>query len=166
MPDLPVRKNIRLEGYDYSQAGCYFVTICVKGGHELLWEQALVGARIARPLSSIGEAAKRAIENISVAYQAVHVDKYTIMPNHIHMILCLKNNECITEKNPGRALCAPTISTVINQFKGSVTKQIGFSIWQKSYHDRIIRDESEYQKIWQYIDQNPAHWQDDCYYTK
>jgi hypothetical protein len=63
-----------------------------------------------------------------------------------------------------RAMRAPTISTVINQFKGYVSKQIGFSLWQKSFHDHIIRDERDYQNHWQYIDENPARWAEDEYY--
>jgi len=64
----------------------------------------------------------------------------------------------------GRAMRAPTISTVINQMKGCVTKQIGFSLWQKLFHDHIIRNEEEYRKIWEYIDTNPLKWEDDCYF--
>ena len=58
---------------------------------------------------------------------------------------------------------APTIATVINQMKGYVSKQIGYSIWQKLFNDHIIRD--EYQRIWQYIDDNPAKWDEDCYHN-
>lgn len=64
----------------------------------------------------------------------------------------------------GRAMRAPTISTVINQMKGYATKQIGFSLWQKLFHDHIIRNEQEYEKIWAYIDTNPLKWEDTCYF--
>ena len=158
MNDIPMRKSNRLAGYDYSSAGCYFVTICVKDKRELLWAPTPVGARIARPpLSKTGEIINSAIENIPRIYDHVKVDKYVIMPNHIHLILV------IDSKN-GRAVRAPTISTIINQTKGYVTKQIGYSIWQKLFHDHIIRNEVEYQKIWQYIDENPRTWTEDCYY--
>jgi len=159
LKELPVRKDTRLKGHDYSQAGYYFVTICVKDSHELLWGEAPVGAHSVRPLSHIGETAKKGIENISQIYDTIDVDKYTIMPNHLHMILRIKAS--------GRTLCAPTtVSNVVKQYKEYITKQIGFSIWQKSFHDHIIRTEAEYQKIWQYIDQNPARWADDCYFAK
>ena len=155
--ELPVRKKIRLEGYDYSQDGCYYITICVKDGHEMLWEEcANVGARIARPLSGIGNVVKIAIENISKIYDYVFIDIFTIMPNHIHMIVRIENN--------GRAMRAPTISRIINQFKGYVTKQIGFSIWQKLFYDEIIRNEQAYRSIWQYIDENPTKWAEDEFY--
>jgi len=154
-----MRKNIRLKGYDYSSEGYYFVTFCVKEGHEILWIPTPVGARIARPLlSEVGEVINKAIENIPQVYALVRIDKYVIMPNHIHMIMVI-DNDC------GRAMRAPTISTVINQLKGYVTKQIGCSIWQKLFHERVIRDEVEYQRIWQYIDQNSAQWAEDEYYS-
>ena len=159
--ELLKRKPNRLKGYDYSQNGAYFITICVKNRHEMLWNA--VGARIARPqntedLSEYGIVIKNAINNISEQYPSVLVDKYVIMPNHIHMILLVDSS------GDGRAMRAPTISTVINQMKGYVTKQIGFSLWQKLFHDHIIRNEEEYRKIWEYIDTNPLKWEDDCYF--
>ena len=113
MKELPVRKGIRLKGYDYSSAGYYFITMCVEGGHQLLWEEeSNVGARNARPLSRIGETVKTAIENIPKFYANTVIDKYVIMPNHIHMIIALNEGES------GRAMRAPTISRIINQMKG------------------------------------------------
>jgi putative transposase len=162
--NLPQRKNIRLKDYDYSKNGAYFITICTKNKLEFLWMKS-VGACIARPhsscqqLSSMGMIVENAINKIHEKYYTVSVDKYVIMPNHIHIILILQNGD-------GRAMHAPTISIVINQMKGYVTKQIGFSIWQKLFHDHIIRSETEYQKIWDYIETNPQKWQDDCYYLE
>lgn len=156
---LPKRKPNRLKNYDYSQNGAYFITICTKDRQELLWK---TGARIqqtqdAIPLSAHGVIVDTAIRDIPKYYPCVSLDKYVIMPNHIHMILTIANED-------GRAMRAPTIATVINQLKGHVTKQIGGSLWQKLYHDRIIRNEPEYLKIWQYIDTNPLKWEEDCFY--
>ena len=64
----------------------------------------------------------------------------------------------------GRPKAAPTISRIINQFKGSISKQIGYSIWQKLFHDRIIRNEDEHNRIVQYIESNPINWNDDCFH--
>jgi len=166
LKELPARKNIRLDGHDYSRAGWYFVTFCVKDGHEMLGKVTTnVGAIINRPccsvaLSEYGNIADVAIREIPAYYADVMVDKYVIMPNHIHMILSL---------NHGRLIIAPTnaraaISTVIQQLKRQITKQIGFSIFQRSFHDRIVRDETEYQRTWQYIDENPARWAEDEYH--
>jgi len=118
-----------------------------------------VGANCVRPvLSDIGKIIEKEINILSSAYDDIAVDKYVIMPNHIHMIIA------IIPKS-GRTQFAPTISRIIKQFRGAVTKRAGFSLWQKSFHDHIIRHENEYMKIWQYIDENPARWAEDKYYN-
>ncbi len=59
---------------------------------------------------------------------------------------------------------APTVSRIIKQMKGYVSKKIGKSVWQKSFYDHVIRNENDYLEIWQYIDSNPAKWTDDKFY--
>ena len=141
----------------------YFITICVKDRVEMLWD---VGARIARPqnvtytLSPYGKAIDEAIQSISGRYPMISVDQYVIMPNHIHLLLAI---HCAED---GHAIRTPTISTIVNQMKGAVTKKIGFSLWQKLFHDHIVRNEEEYLKIWQYIEYNPMNWERDCFYTE
>jgi REP element-mobilizing transposase RayT len=138
--------------------------------HEILWDTD-VGATCGRPtpdyeqrgfipiLSNYGLIIEKEINNIYEHYDSVvYVDKYVIMPNHIHMIVVI-NNGCVN----GRPQVAPTLSRVIKQFKGSITKKIGFSLWQKSFYDRIIRNEKEYKTISNYIYENPFRWQKDCY---
>ncbi len=63
-------------------------------------------------------------------------------------------------------MVAPTLSHILNQMKGFVSKRSGFSVWQKSFHDHIIRNESDYLKIWEYIDTNPSKWEEDIYYER
>ena len=124
-----------------------------------------VGADIIRPhaltLSQYGCFVEEAIQNISHHYVGVTVDKYVVMPNHVHMILKLSYKD-------GRMISAPTkeIPIVVGQMKRIVSKRAGFPIWQKSYHDHIIRDEADYRRIWEYIDTNPAKWREDCYYEE
>lgn len=149
------RKNIRLAGYDYSSPNGYFITICTRKKQKLFWR---VGASCARPvLSKYGETVSEELLRLSAVYENVELDKAVIMPNHVHMILKLKES--------GRAQLAPTVSHIVQQFKGAVTKQVRMPIWQKGFYDHIIRDEADYLRIWQYIDTNPAKWQEDCYYT-
>ena len=62
-------------------------------------------------------------------------------------------------------MLAPTVSSLVQQFKGVVTKQIGVSIWQKLFHDHIIRNDRDYARIWTYIDNNPMRWEEDCFYN-
>lgn len=161
MDKLPQRKNIRLRNYDYSQAGYYFITICSKDKQNIFWN---VGATCGRqfnnlPLSEIGKTIDLEINRISSIYENVEINKYIIMPNHIHMIIILHNEN-------GRSKTAPTLSRIIQQFKGSISKQSGFSVWQKSFYDRVIRNEQEYIRIYEYIEINPMKWEEDTYFTE
>lgn len=163
--NTPKRKNLRLPEYDYSQNGVYFLTVCTRDKQKLLWYDNTypVGANSVRPadimLSAYGKIVKNAIQMIQPTYGvAVKLDKYVIMPNHIHMLIAI--DDC------GRTLFAPTISRIVKQFKGAVTKQIGKSIWQRSFYDHIIRDEQDYVEKWNYIENNPARWLDDDLYVK
>lgn len=159
--EQPVRKKNRLQNYDYSQNGAYFITICTDKRKCILSE--IVGATLGRPayaqLTSWGKCVENAVMRIEQCYTDVRLEKYVIMPNHIHLLLMI-------DVAPGRPRVAPTISRIVQQTKGLATKQIGRNLFQKSFHDHIIRDEAHYQLIWQYIDTNPARWQQDCFYTE
>lgn len=147
--DLPQRKQNRLENYDYSQNGAYFITICTKERKKILCE--IVGANIVRPkLTRYGEIVDDAINSITNHYQTVTIDKYVIMPDHIHLLLQIHSD--------GRTMFAPTIERIVKQTKGYITKQIGFSIFQRSYYDHVIRNQEDYNEIWEYIDNNPKKW--------
>lgn len=164
---LPKRRKNRLTEYDYSQNGAYFITICTQGRRQILWKSASapVGASIARPqqtpaLSRTGKVVEACIIEIAERYPHISVEKYVIMPNHIHLLL-------LVQREPGgRAMLAPTVSTVIQQFKGAVSKRLGFTIWQKSFHDHVVRTEHGYRQIWNYIDTNPQNWHKDCFYEE
>ena len=121
----------------------------------------VVGAVGNRPpyvqLTDIGKIAETEIHAMQTIRKNIILPKCIIMPNHVHMIVVIKEG--------GRLATAPTLSEIVRLWKREISKQTGLSIWQKSYHDHIIRDEVEYNRIAQYIDENPALWQDDCYYT-
>ena len=156
MRDLRQRKPNRMANSEYSKNGAYFITVCIQDKHEILWES---GATCARPpLSEIGETVENEITRISSVYRNVVVDCFVVMPNHVHMILVVTAN--------GQTQIAPTISRIIKQWKGSISKKIGFSPWQKSFHDHIIRDKNDYYRIVQYIENNPSNWEDDYFYTQ
>lgn len=156
--ELPRRKRQRLAGYDYSAHGAYFVTICTDQKRPLFWDSP-VGANCVRlpalPLSPIGRIVDAEIQRMSTVYPTVWVDKYVIMPNHIHLIVVIENSA------PGRTQFAPTLSRIIKQFKGAVTKGLGRPIWQRSFYDHVIRTQQEYLEVWAYIDGNPAKWTSD-----
>lgn len=156
--DLQKRKPHRLPNFYYNTPGAYFITICTKDRKNLFWED--VGVSIARPqLTPWGEIADKAISQIPKHYPAISVDHYVIMPNHIHLLLQINTDA------DGRPMVVPTISVVVQQLKGVITKQIGQSVWQKSFHDHVIRGDADYLKIWEYIDNNPAKWEEDCFYN-
>ena len=155
--ELPKRKKNRLSEYDYSASSAYFITICTDKRRNLFWKD--VGAIIDRPqnipLTELGEATKKSIEEITKHYSAITVDHYVIMPNHVHLLLQIHSDD------NGRSMIAPTISTVVRLMKGNVSKQAGFSVWQKGFYDHVIRNDKDYQEIWNYINGNPGKWSED-----
>ena len=130
METFPNRKQIRIKNYDYSTPGAYFITVCTANREKIFWND--VGADSIRPgnlpLSSSGKIAEQAVLQIASHYENIVVDKYCIMPDHIHLILRIESNIS------GRIISAPTISTVVGSMKRWVSKQIGKPIWQKSFY--------------------------------
>ena len=148
----PQRKKNRLEHYDYSSPGGYFLTICTSERRNYFWED--VGATIGRPqdviLSQYGNIVNEAINNIPLVYPVLDVDCYVIMPDHIHLLLIIRADDY------GRPMVAPTMSRVVQQLKGYITKRIGHSIWQKLFVDHVIRNRQDYDEHVKYIYENPA----------
>ena len=176
------RKLNRLENYDYSSNGLYFITICTKDREKYLSDIISVGnAALGVPqnimtgndifdvpivkLTEYGKIVNENIKKINDIYRYVSVTKYVIMPDHIHMILFVSDYEDKPLKNgtPRAAFPTKSVSQIINGLKSISTKQIGFSIWQKSFHDHIIRNEKEFLEICAYIDNNPINWVNDIY---
>ena len=159
MDSLPKRKQNRLTGYDYSQPGCYFVTICSRDREHLfgcvVGADVLIGPHV--QLSEIGAIVEQTISQIP------SVDKYIVMPNHVHILLRLP-----VANNGPMGTSAPTQSVpwIVRYLKRTVTMACGKTVWQRGYHDHIIRSEADYLRIWDYIDTNPAKWREDCYYCQ
>ena len=158
--ELPKRKQNRLTEYDYSTPNAYFITVCTQDRKNLFWTD--VGAAISRQenvsLTDLGIVVKQSIDEIPEHYPAITVDNYVIMPNHIHLLLQ------INADIDGRPMAAPTISTVVNQMKGVISKRAGFSVWQKGFYDHVIRNDNDYRDIWKYIEGNPGKWTEDKLY--
>ena len=154
MANLPKRKANRLQKFDYSADGGYFITICTAGMRCIL-SRVTVGALCDRPpetvISDLGKIVDDEISRLDSVYDCLHVDHYVIMPNHIHMILMI-------DTASGRSQIAPTISRVVRLFKSAVTKRAGKSIWQNGFHDHVLRDDRDYIMHLQYIDENPEKW--------
>ena len=166
MDELPKRKPIRIVDYDYSTPGAYFITVCTANREKIFWSDrrgelcspaynTQTGDQrspLRAELSDVGKIVDAEIQKLNTVYDAVRVDKYCIMPDHIHFIISINTDE------NGRTQFAPTISRVIKQFKGSITKQIGRPIWQKSFYDHGIRNQQDYDEIWEYIENNPLKY--------
>ena len=165
---LPKRKPTRLKGYDYSVPGAYFITICTKDRKELL-SKINVGTGVLdcpqNILTQYGEIANKYLVNMSDFYENIKIDKFIVMPNHIHMLIQISENSDQTGPSgtpvPTNSLIAQFVST----FKRFCNKEYADNIWQRSYHDHIIRNEKDHQKIWKYIDTNVIKWDKDCFYS-
>ena len=153
--NLPNRKSTKIPGFDYASEHYYFVTICT---HE---KKCIFGT--AGNLNALGRIAEQDLREINLHYCGVRIDKMVIMPNHIHAIIVIG-----CENEAGKY---PSLNAVIGQFKSGVSRRIhehlpDLIVWQRSYHDHVIRNRVDYEKIWNYIDGNPSKWMDDCYYTE
>ena len=151
---LPSRKHPRLKNYDYNH-GCYHITLCTKNRAPSLSKISCAETAADRAqihLLSYGKICERYLHNIPSTYQNVHLLKYVIMPNHIHILLQLGES-------------VVTIPTIIRSFKRMTHRELGASIWQDSYYDVVIRNETMFQCEWTYIDSNPDKWVEDPYHT-
>ena len=155
------RKANRLKDYDYSENGVYFITVCTKDRRRIL--SRIVGDDAHIVLKPYGRVLERYIENVS------EIEKYVIMPNHIHMIIRLENGSMWastpTERDGESLVGADAhirpknkIASIVRSIKALTTKEIGQSIFQRSYYDHVVRNDRDYQEIWKYIDENPQKW--------
>ena len=158
--DLPKRKPTRLKNYDYSSEGTYFITICTHNKQKILSD--IVGEGLcALPsvkLTSIGKIVKKSIQYINNNYDNVWVEKYVIMPNHIHLIIQMQTG--------GHGDPPLQVYDIIGRFKSFTDSKYNGTLWQRSFHDHIIRNENDYKEIWDYIDTNPFKWLEDCFYIE
>lgn len=186
------RKSIRLSGYDYAQAGAYFVTI-VTWQRDCLFGEVVDGVMIC---SQAGKIVEWEWQNLASSFRFLELGASQVMPNHFHGILLFHDAGAtrpglagsIAGKSPAQneSLSSPdgsplrngsslphgpkmaSLGAVIGQFKSRVTKRLwkmpelnGTPIWQRNYHDRIIRNDHEMGNIWRYIESNPLNWADD-----
>ena len=142
------RKKLRLNGFDYSTNGAYFVTLCTIN-RKCILSSIRKSGNYSYPevkLTDIGLIVKKYMNNIP------GITSYVIMPNHIHLIVEKEN------------ILNSVLSNDIRSFKTLVTKEVGFQIWQSGFYDHIIRDDYDYNVHLQYINDNPIKWCEDKYY--
>jgi len=164
------RQSVRLKGYDYSQSGAYFVTICTKTRECLFGE--IVDGKMR--LNTAGQMARSVWEELPIHYPGINVDAFVVMPNHIHGIISIvgaqfiapnTNDMCVINRE-GAINRAPTLGEIIRRFKAFSTYSIRRAhfeefVWQRNYYERIIRNEKELQRIREYIVNNLLTWEQD-----
>ena len=166
--ETPERRHPRLREFDYSENGAYFVTVCTVGRRNIL-SRVDVGRGLAPAapacveLTKMGQIAREQLLALESRFSNLKIEKYVIMPNHIHILLVL---------TAAGASPRPTVPNIIGAYKSLVTRMCnaengtpGAKIFQSSFHDHIIRDENDFLARWKYIDENPVKWGEDEYHS-
>ena len=184
----PNRKSPRLPGYDYTQSGAYFVTICTAQREYLFGD--IVGDEMIYTES--GEIAVQCWQNIPHHFPAIEVDCFIVMPNHVHGILfitedlmandvgtryisSLQNMADVQSNTETKRYTigakSGSLGAIVGTYKAAVTRTIHAKIsntngriWQERYHDHIIRNERSLNQLRAYIINNPAQWSEDVFY--
>ena len=202
-PDIHKRRSIRLKGYNYSQEGLYFITVCVQN-HKCLFGKIVNGEM---QLNETGEIVREEWEKSAEIRKEIEIHEYVIMPNHLHAIaeivsidandemsvgaygirpteictnnpmgdgndsgVCHDNQSGVCHDNQSGVCHTPlrspskTLGALVRGFKSSVTKQLGFSLWQRNYYEHIIRNDKSYQHIANYIVNNQINWETDRFF--
>jgi len=170
---FPARRAMRLQGYDYRQAGAYFITVCA-------FRQACRFGEIRNgqaALNELGKTVQRCWLRIPELRANVELDAHVVMPNHLHGILVIRDDPASevrsmhAEALPG--LLPDSLGAIVGQFKRAVTVESrAFTrapaqpIWKRNYYDHVIRSEESLNRIRRYIHENPARWHEDSLYNE
>lgn len=169
---LKLRRSIRLPGYDYRQAGVYFVTICA---HQ---KTVLFGAVVDGEMvySALGRIVCEEWRHVAQARSNVLLDHFVVMPNHLHGLVVIQEayDYDATEYDPAEpATSAGSLGAVISHFKAAVSRRAWSGlidrdqrIWQRGYYDHIVRNAQSLNEIRRYIIENPGRWTEDSLYVE
>ncbi|MBQ8402693.1 MAG: transposase [Clostridia bacterium] len=160
---FPKRKHPRLKSDVYDRAGMYFITICTKDRSpclgKIVWEPERLQETARCVLSEAGMAVVEHLRRIPLSDAGAAADTFVVMPDHVHLLLLLEPG-----KPSGMVQGAWSPSTytrmvhIVRSFKTMVTKQLGYSIWQTSFYEEILRNPSALASVRQYILANPGRW--------
>ena len=176
------RRSIRLPGYDYTQPGAYFITICCHERREIFGE--IVAGEM--QLNTCGRIAYQEWERLPSRFRSLRLGAFVIMPNHVHGILIITDDHAgrgtaasEEDSNPSSTRRAPTregfgqpvpgsIPTILRSYKSAVTLRVNrlrdgpnHPVWQRNYYEHVIRNDGEHERIHEYILGNPRHWDED-----
>ena len=166
-PEIHRRRSIRLDGYDYSQAGVYFISFVAQGRLCLFGK---VEDGVMR-LNDAGEMIRRVWDGVPDRFSTIAIDEFVVMPNHVHGVLFIRQPAPATEATIGPAEGVdPSLGDVVRAFKSVTTLEYGKGVrrlgwqrfekrlWQRNYYERVVRNESELGAIREYIVKNPVNW--------
>ena len=168
MDELQKRKSIRLKGADYDQCGVVFLTICTKDKKCILSN--IVETEIPKnpkiELTKYGLVADKYLRQLNEFYQNISIESYVIMPNHIHILLWVKNVSSGPSGTPVPTIQNSIPSRFVSTFKRFCNKEYGENIWQYRSYDHIIRNGQDYDEHLRYIYENPVNWYFDELYSE
>jgi REP element-mobilizing transposase RayT len=171
-PTIHHRRSIRLQGYNYAQAGAYFVTICSQQKAHLFGE--IIEGKMA--LNECGHIINQIWHELPQHYANISLAEFVIMPNHIHGVIVLTENISVRadivraglKPAPTHAPTKHGLSEIIRGFKTFSARRInqyrnaiGVPVWHRNYYEHIIRNDTDYQRIAEYIVNNPQKWAED-----
>ena len=167
------KKSLRLENYDYGKNGLYFITICTKHSQHLFG----VIENGEMNLNSAGEMVESIWSEIPLFYKGFVLHEFVVMPNHFHGVIeIVFANEQWTSTGALSLQKQLTIPEIVHRFKTLTTRKyidgvynnewesFHKKVWQRSYHEHIIRSDVSYRKIVEYVQLNPMRWKEDCYF--
>ena len=173
--ELKKRKTIRLQEYDYSTPGAYFLTLCTQDHHCILSRIVGTGGFDGPNIELLpyGKIAVKYLCQLNDFYEHLSVESYVIMPNHIHILLMIHDNGPSRTPADGPSgtpvPTAPqnsTVSRFLSTFKRFCNKECGKNIWQSRSYDHIIRDQADFDRHLKYIYENPFKWEEDSLYCQ
>ena len=159
---MAFHKRNRLENYDYSANGVYYLTICTDKRKQLLSRIVARGILDAPEtiLSPIGRKIEESILFLHQKWDTISVHSYTIMPNHVHLLVEVRGASRMPHATNA------VIPKFVSALKRFTSRGCRYELWQTGYHDHIIRDGRDYYVKWEYIANNPARWLEDEYYCE
>ena len=168
MDEFKNRKNTRLKNADYNSNGGVFLTICTRERRCIL--SRIVGTGVPDgpqiELTKYGQIADKYIHQLNDFYDDISVESYVIMPNHIHILLWVKDNENGPSRTPVPTVQNSIPARFVSTFKRFCNKEYGINIWQYRSNDHIIRNLEDYEEHLRYIYENPIRWYYDELYTE
>jgi len=166
--ELPKRKSTRLKNYNYNAPGIYFITICTQDKKQILsriTKTSNVNEIPDNILTNYGTVAEKFLKQMSHFYENIILEKYVIMPNHIHLLIRIIETEKQTHNQSNTTDAANSlVSKFVGTFKRFCNKEFCKNIWQSRSNDHVVRSERDYINIWNYIDTNVIRWEKDCFY--